>query len=99
GAVLTSHSAMKRAAESLRDWGRDCWCESGKDDTCGKRFKWKLGELPEGYDHKYIYSHVGYNLKATDLQAAIGREQLKRLPTFGEARRRHHAWLKARLKR
>ncbi len=99
GAVLTSHAGLKRAAESMRDWGRDCWCASGQDDTCGKRFKWKLGGLPEGYDHKYIYSHVGYNLKATDLQAAIGREQLKRLPGFGTARRRHHRWLLDRLRR
>ena len=99
GAVLTSNALMKRAAESLRDWGRDCWCASGHDDTCGKRFKWQLGSLPEGYDHKYIYSHIGYNLKATDLQAAIGRVQLKKVLGFGEQRRAHYRWLKERLKR
>ena len=80
GAVNISGSTkLVRPAESFRDWGRDCWCESGKDNTCGKRFDWKLGELPEGYDHKYIYSHLGYNLKPLDVQAAIGRIQLKRL--------------------
>lgn len=81
---------LKTYAESFRDWGRDCWCPSGKDDTCGKRFMWQLGELPEGYDHKYIYSHLGYNLKPLDPQAAIGRVQLKRLPAFIEARK--HNW-------
>lgn len=80
---------LKTYAESFRDWGRDCWCASGKDDTCGKRFQWQLGELPEGYDHKYIYSHLGYNLKPLDTQAAIGRVQLKRLPDFIEARKRN----------
>jgi CDP-6-deoxy-D-xylo-4-hexulose-3-dehydrase len=78
---------LKTYAESFRDWGRDCWCASGKDDTCGKRFQWQLGELPEGYDHKYIYSHMGFNLKPLDTQAAIGRVQLKRLPAFIEARK------------
>jgi CDP-6-deoxy-D-xylo-4-hexulose-3-dehydrase len=78
---------LKTYAESFRDWGRDCWCASGKDDTCNKRFKWQLGELPEGYDHKYIYSHLGFNLKPLDPQAAIGRVQLKRLPEFIEARK------------
>lgn len=77
---------LKVLAESFRDWGRDCWCASGKDDTCHKRFGWKLGELPEGYDHKYIYSHLGYNLKPLDPQAAIGRQQLKKLPAFIQAR-------------
>lgn len=77
---------LKILAESFRDWGRDCWCPSGKDDTCHKRFGWKLGELPERYDHKYIYSHLGYNLKPLDPQAAIGREQLKKLPAFVQAR-------------
>jgi CDP-6-deoxy-D-xylo-4-hexulose-3-dehydrase len=77
---------LKVLAESFRDWGRDCWCASGKDDTCHKRFGWKLGELPEGYDHKYIYSHLGYNLKPLDPQAAIGRQQLKKLPAFVQAR-------------
>jgi CDP-6-deoxy-D-xylo-4-hexulose-3-dehydrase len=73
--------------ESFRDWGRDCWCPSGKDDTCRKRFDWQLGELPKGYDHKYIYSHIGWNLKPLDPQAAIGRQQLKKLPRFSQARR------------
>ena len=80
---------LKTYAESFRDWGRDCWCPSGKDDTCGKRFMWQLGELPEGYDHKYIYSHLGYNVKPLDIQAAIGRVQIKRLPDFIEARKRN----------
>jgi CDP-6-deoxy-D-xylo-4-hexulose-3-dehydrase len=80
---------LKTYAESFRDWGRDCWCASGKDDTCGKRFQWQLGELPEGYDHKYIYSHLGFNLKPLDTQAAIGRVQIKRLPEFIEARKRN----------
>ena len=78
---------LKVLAESFRDWGRDCWCASGKDNTCHKRFGWQLGELPEGYDHKYIYSHLGYNLKPLDPQAAIGRQQLKKLPAFIAARR------------
>ena len=85
---------LKTYAESFRDWGRDCWCPSGKDDTCGKRFMWQLGELPEGYDHKYIYSHMGYNLKPLDTQAAIGRVQLRRLPQFIEARK--HNWERLR---
>ena len=68
---------LKKISESFRDWGRDCWCPSGKDNTCNKRFDWQLGELPEGYDHKYIYTHLGYNLKPLDTQAAIGRVQLK----------------------
>jgi len=80
---------LKTYAESFRDWGRDCWCASGKDDTCNKRFKWQLGELPEGYDHKYIYSHMGFNLKPLDTQAAIGRVQIKRLPAFIEARKQN----------
>lgn len=78
---------LRRLVESFRDWGRDCWCPSGMDNTCGKRFGWKLGELPEGYDHKYIYTHLGYNLKPLDVQAAIGNEQIKRLPDFVEARK------------
>lgn len=85
---------LKTYAESFRDWGRDCWCPSGKDDTCGKRFMWQLGELPEGYDHKYIYSHLGYNVKPLDIQAAIGRVQIKRLPAFIEARKENWEWLR-----
>lgn len=84
---VVRNSRLKVAVESFRDWGRDCWCESGKDNTCGKRFGWELGELPCGYDHKYIYSHIGYNLKPLDIQAAIGREQLHKLPSFTESRR------------
>jgi CDP-6-deoxy-D-xylo-4-hexulose-3-dehydrase len=93
GAVLTSSGRLRRIAESFRDWGRDCWCPSGKDNTCGKRFGWKLGQLPEGYDHKYIYSHLGYNLKPLDIQAAIGRQQLRKLEGFVSARRANHARL------
>lgn len=88
GAVnIVSRAPLKTYAESFRDWGRDCWCSSGKDDTCGKRFSWQLGELPKGYDHKYIYSHFGYNLKPLDPQAAIGRQQLRKLPAFIQARK------------
>jgi CDP-4-dehydro-6-deoxyglucose reductase, E1 len=88
GAVNIVHQPpLKSYAESFRDWGRDCWCASGQDNTCKKRFNWKLGELPLGYDHKYIYSHIGYNLKPLDPQAAIGRQQLKKLPAFIEARK------------
>jgi len=90
GAVnIVRDQKLKVVAESFRDWGRDCWCPSGKDDTCGKRFDWQLGELPAGYDHKYIYSHLGFNLKPLDPQAAIGRVQLRRLPEFIEARKRN----------
>jgi CDP-6-deoxy-D-xylo-4-hexulose-3-dehydrase len=85
---------LKTYAESFRDWGRDCWCASGKDNTCNKRFGWQLGELPLGYDHKYIYSHLGYNLKPLDPQAAIGRQQLKKLPAFVEARKRNWDYLR-----
>ena len=88
---------FKVIVESFRDWGRDCWCGSGVDNTCGKRFGWQLGELPEGYDHKYIYSHLGYNLKPLDPQAAIGRQQLKKLPAFIEARKRNWEILRAGL--
>ena len=98
GAVnIISKPALKTYAESFRDWGRDCWCASGKDDTCGKRFGWQLGELPKGYDHKYIYSHLGYNLKPLDPQAAIGRQQLKKLPAFIEARKQNWETLRAGL--
>jgi CDP-6-deoxy-D-xylo-4-hexulose-3-dehydrase len=93
GCVLTDAPALKRIVESFRDWGRDCWCDPGKANTCGKRFDWQLGELPHGYDHKYIYSHLGYNLKATDMQAAVGVAQLDKLPEFIAARRRNFAHL------
>lgn len=89
GAVLTNQPRLKSIVESFRDWGRDCWCKPGDADTCGKRFKWELGDLPAGYDHKYIYSHIGYNLKATDMQAAVGVAQLRKLPGFIEARKRN----------
>jgi CDP-6-deoxy-D-xylo-4-hexulose-3-dehydrase len=87
GAVMTQKPALTKLIESFRDWGRDCWCAPGKDNTCGKRFEWELGELPCGYDHKYIYSHIGYNLKLSDMQAAVGVSQLKKLPGFIAARR------------
>ncbi|MFE5940602.1 lipopolysaccharide biosynthesis protein RfbH [Streptomyces sp. NPDC056470] len=89
GCVLTSDLKLARIVESLRDWGRDCWCEPGKNNTCLKRFQYQMGTLPEGYDHKYIFSHVGYNLKATDLQAALGLTQLEKLDGFIEARKRN----------
>jgi CDP-6-deoxy-D-xylo-4-hexulose-3-dehydrase len=98
GCVLTDKPLLRTLVESFRDWGRDCWCAPGNENTCGKRFDWQLGELPHGYDHKYIYSHVGYNLKATDMQAAVGVAQLKKLPAFIEARKRNFARLKAGLK-
>jgi CDP-4-dehydro-6-deoxyglucose reductase, E1 len=98
GCVLTQSPALKKLAESFRDWGRDCWCDPGKSNTCGCRFEWKLGDLPAGYDHKYIYSHIGYNLKATDMQAAIGVAQLKKLPAFMAARRENFAKLHSALK-
>jgi CDP-6-deoxy-D-xylo-4-hexulose-3-dehydrase len=95
GAVLISDPKLKMIAESFRDWGRDCWCPPGKDNSCKKRFGWKLGDLPEGYDHKYIYSHVGYNLKVSDMQAAIGCSQLKKLPGFIEKRNQNVGILKS----
>ncbi|HMG84845.1 MAG TPA: lipopolysaccharide biosynthesis protein RfbH [Terracidiphilus sp.] len=87
GAVLTDKPNLQLLIESFRDWGRDCWCEPGKDNTCGKRFDWQLGSLPCGYDHKYTYSHIGYNLKATDMQAALGASQIAKLPHFIERRK------------
>ncbi len=89
GALATDDTDLKKIIASFRDWGRDCWCGPGCDNTCGKRFGWQLGTLPYGYDHKYIYSHVGYNLKVTDMQAAVGVEQLRKLPGFIEARKRN----------
>jgi CDP-6-deoxy-D-xylo-4-hexulose-3-dehydrase len=97
GAVLTDHALLKRIAESIRDWGRDCWCAPGCDNTCGKRFGWQLGDLPAGYDHKYTYSNLGYNLKISDMQAACALAQLDRLPGFVEARRHNFAHLALRL--
>lgn len=94
GAVFMRRSILKRAAESIRDWGRDCWCAPGMENTCGKRFGWKLGDLPRGYDHKYTYSHLGFNLKITDMQAAVGLAQLDHLPEFLAARRRNFALLR-----
>ncbi|MDE3023711.1 MAG: DegT/DnrJ/EryC1/StrS family aminotransferase, partial [Pseudomonadota bacterium] len=97
GAVFTRDSQLKRILESFRDWGRDCYCGPGKDNTCGKRFGWQLGSLPKGYDHKYTYSHLGYNLKITDMQAAVGLAQMDRLNGFIEARKRNFSFLKKRL--
>ena len=89
GCVLAKTASMRKIVESLRDWGRDCWCLTGEDNTCGRRFDWQLGGLPYGYDHKYTYSHIGYNLKLTDMQAAVGVAQLKKLPSFIAARRKN----------
>ncbi|WP_419807010.1 lipopolysaccharide biosynthesis protein RfbH [Terriglobus sp.] len=97
GAVLTDKPALKVLIESFRDWGRDCWCEPGVDNTCGKRFDWQLGTLPCGYDHKYTYSHIGYNLKATDMQAALGVSQIAKLPHFIERRKENFAYLRSKL--
>ncbi len=97
GAVLVKRAAHKTIVESFRDWGRDCWCASGCDNTCLKRYEWKLGELPEGYDHKYTYAHLGYNLKSGDIQAAIGLAQLDRLDSFIELRKRNWKYLQAGL--
>jgi CDP-4-dehydro-6-deoxyglucose reductase, E1 len=99
GAVFTSNSKLKKIIESFRDWGRDCWCASGKDNTCRKRFDWQLGDLPCGYDHKYIYSHIGYNLKITDMQAALGLSQLEKLNGFIDTRRHNFERLKTGLKK
>ena len=98
GAVATRNGRLKKLLESFRDWGRDCWCAPGVDNTCGKRFGWTLGDLPAGYDHKYTYSHLGYNLKATDMQAAVGVAQLDKLDGFIAARRRNFDALKVGLK-
>ncbi|QEH39753.1 lipopolysaccharide biosynthesis protein RfbH [Chitinophaga sp. XS-30] len=98
GAVLINNTSLKKFVESFRDWGRDCWCEPGKDNTCGKRFDWQLGELPCGYDHKYTYSHIGFNLKVTDMQAAIGLSQLKKADIFVERRKTNHKLLYKKLK-
>lgn len=97
GAVYTNDIQLKRLIESFRDWGRDCWCPSGKDDTCKHRFTQQFGELPLGYDHKYVYSHLGYNLKVTDMQAAVGCAQLDKLPSFIEARKRNWQMLRTGL--
>jgi CDP-6-deoxy-D-xylo-4-hexulose-3-dehydrase len=98
GSVLMEKPLLRTLVESFRDWGRDCWCAPGKDNTCGKRFEWQLGELPCGYDHKYSYSHIGYNLKLTDMQAAVGVAQLQKLGGFIDARRRNFARLKEGLR-
>ncbi|MFN8551556.1 MAG: lipopolysaccharide biosynthesis protein RfbH [Candidatus Obscuribacterales bacterium] len=97
GCVLTNSGPIKTLVESFRDWGRDCWCAPGVSDTCGKRFQWQLGDLPFGYDHKYIYSHIGYNLKLTDMQAAVGVSQLKKLPAFIAARKKNWKFLSDKL--
>jgi CDP-6-deoxy-D-xylo-4-hexulose-3-dehydrase len=94
GAAVTNNPWIHKAMRQFRDWGRDCWCDTGRDNTCGKRFGWKLGDLPIGYDHKYIYSQIGYNLKLTDVQAAIGLAQMKKLPAFIAARKKNFALLR-----
>ena len=99
GAVFTKNPKLKRILESFRDWGRDCWCDPGKENTCGKRFGWELGKLPKGYDHKYIYSHAGYNFKITDMQAAVGLAQMDRLDDFIAKRKRNFKFLKDGLKK
>jgi len=99
GAIFTNNPLLKKITESLRDWGRDCFCAPGKNDTCGKRFDWKLGQLPEGYDHKYTYSHLGYNLKITDMQAAVGLGQLTKLSEFIHSRKENFSYLKNELKK
>ena len=98
GAVFTNNFRIKRISESFRDWGRDCYCEPGKDNTCGKRFAWQLGKLPLGYDHKYIYSHIGFNFKITDMQAACGLAQVKKLDNFIQKRKSNVSFLKDKLK-
>lgn len=95
GAVVMPKGTTRKLVESFRDWGRDCWCETGMENTCGRRFDWQLGDLPHGYDHKYIYSHIGYNLKLTDMQAAVGVAQMDKLPGFVETRRRNWEHLRS----
>lgn len=97
GAVLTNEHKLKKIAESMRDWGRDCWCPTGKDNSCNKRFGWDFEDMPAGYDHKYVYSHIGYNLKVSDMQAALGVSQLKKLPGFIKARNYNFNYLKKKL--
>jgi len=99
GAVCTNDPLLKKIIASFRDWGRDCWCDPGCDNSCNKRFDWQLGDLPQGYDHKYIYSHIGYNLKVTDMQAAIGVEQIRKLPGFIERRKENFNALYQELKK
>lgn len=98
GAILINNPKLKTIAESFRDWGRDCYCETGKDNTCRKRFDWQLGDLPKGYDHKYIYSHIGFNFKVTDMQGAIGLSQLRKADSFVEKRRKNHAMFYEKMK-
>jgi len=97
GAVLTSDPLLKKIVQSFRDWGKDCWCAPGQDNACGKRFEWQLGGLPKSYDHKYIYSHIGYNLKITDMQAALAVAQLKKIDSFADTRRKNFAFLSKKL--
>jgi CDP-4-dehydro-6-deoxyglucose reductase, E1 len=99
GAVVTNNLLLKRIIKSFRDWGRDCWCNSGDDNTCKNRFSQKFGDLPYGYDHKYVYSHIGYNLKVTDMQAAIGVAQLEKLPRFIKARKKNFSFLMEHFKK
>lgn len=97
GAVLTSNPQLKKIAESMRDWGRDCWCPTGKDNSCNKRFGWDFEDMPAGYDHKYVYSHIGYNLKVSDMQAALGVSQLRKLPAYIRVRNSNFSYLKKKL--
>ena len=99
GAVFVKSPLVKKQVESFRDWGRDCYCETGKDNTCAKRFGWQLGDLPEGYDHKYTYSHIGYNLKATDIQAALGLTQLAKVELFIQKRKENYQYLRKHLEK
>lgn len=99
GAVFTDNHFINKAVRSFRDWGRDCWCATGRDNTCARRFDWKLGDLPKGYDHKYVYSHIGYNLKMTEIQAACGLAQLEKLDKFVEARKKNYKILAKKLQK